>query len=67
MSSSASSATSDRRPSSLVPATDRIEALAGELAKTGAQAVAVATDVTDTAQVQRLIDTAVERSGRIDV
>src|SRR6476619_1951537 len=46
---------------------DRIEALAAEIAKAGCKAIAVATDVTDAAQVQRLVDAAVEQFGRIDV
>ncbi len=46
---------------------DRIEALAAEIAKAGGKAIAVATDVTDAAQVQRLVDAAVEQFGRIDV
>ncbi|BDG10079.1 SDR family oxidoreductase [Anaeromyxobacter paludicola] len=46
---------------------DRLEALVGEIAKGGGRALAVATDVTDAAQVQRLVDAAVERWGRIDV
>ena len=46
---------------------DRIEALAGEIEKAGGKAMAVATDVTDAAQVQRLVDVAVERYGRVDV
>lgn len=47
--------------------TDRIEALAEELTQSGAQALARATDVTDPEQVQRLVDAAVERYGRLDV
>jgi NADP-dependent 3-hydroxy acid dehydrogenase YdfG len=47
--------------------TDRIEALAAEIAKAGGKAIAVATDVTDAAQVQRLVDAGVEQFGRIDV
>lgn len=46
---------------------ERIRALADELAAAGGNALAVATDVTDRAQVQRLVDAAVERHGRIDV
>ncbi|MCA9258374.1 MAG: SDR family oxidoreductase [Planctomycetales bacterium] len=45
---------------------DRIEALADELGGDG-QALAVVTDVTDPAQVKRLVDAAVERFGRVDV
>ena len=47
--------------------TDRIEALAEELTRSGAQALARATDVTDPAQLERLVGAAVERYGRIDV
>jgi NADP-dependent 3-hydroxy acid dehydrogenase YdfG len=46
---------------------DRIEALAGEIAQSGGKASAVATDVTDAAQVQRLVDAGVAQFGRIDV
>lgn len=46
---------------------DRLEALAAELTKGGGKALALATDVTDAAQVQRLVDAAVERFGRVDV
>ena len=46
---------------------DRIEALAGELTRAGGRALAVQTDVTRSEQVQRLVDAAVERFGRIDV
>ncbi len=45
----------------------RIEALAAELTAVGGQALAVTTDVTHSEQVKRLVDTAVERYGRIDV
>ena len=45
----------------------RIEALAAELNAGGGRALAVATDVTHSEQVKRLVDTAVERYGRIDV
>ncbi|MEP0547579.1 MAG: SDR family oxidoreductase [Rhodothermales bacterium] len=47
--------------------TDRIEALANELTESGAEALAVTTDVTDRDQVQALVDAAVDRFGRIDV
>jgi NADP-dependent 3-hydroxy acid dehydrogenase YdfG len=47
--------------------TDRIEALANELTESGAEALAVTTDVTDREEVQALVDAAVERFGRIDV
>jgi NADP-dependent 3-hydroxy acid dehydrogenase YdfG len=46
---------------------DRIQALANELIARGGQAFAVATDVTQFDQVQRLVDTAVQTYGRIDV
>jgi len=46
---------------------DRIDALTAEIVKAGGNAIAVATDVTDAVQVQRLVDAAVERFGRIDV
>jgi NADP-dependent 3-hydroxy acid dehydrogenase YdfG len=46
---------------------ERIEALAGELTVAGGNALAMATDVVDRAQVKRLIDRAVEAFGRIDV
>jgi NADP-dependent 3-hydroxy acid dehydrogenase YdfG len=46
---------------------DRIEALADELVAHGAKALALRTDVTDAAQVKRLVDVAVETHGRIDV
>ncbi len=46
---------------------DRIEALAAELARAGGQALALQTDVTRASDVQRLVDAAVERFGRIDV
>jgi NADP-dependent 3-hydroxy acid dehydrogenase YdfG len=45
----------------------RIAALAGELTAAGHKAIAVPTDVTDRDQVRRLVDTAVEEFGRIDV
>jgi NADP-dependent 3-hydroxy acid dehydrogenase YdfG len=46
---------------------DRLQALADELTNKGAKALAVVTDVTDRAQVQRLVDAAVRTYGRIDV
>ncbi|ABC82985.1 SDR family oxidoreductase [Anaeromyxobacter dehalogenans] len=46
---------------------DRLEALAGEITRDGGKALALATDVTDAVQVQRLVDAAVERFGRVDV
>lgn len=46
---------------------ERIEALAREIIAEGGQALALATDVTHFDQVQRLVDTAVQTFGRIDV
>ena len=46
---------------------ERIEALAGELARAGGKALALQTDVTRHEDVQRLVDAAVEKFGRIDV
>ena len=46
---------------------DRIDALARELTANGQPALAVQTDVTDRAQVQRLVDAAIARFGRVDV
>jgi NADP-dependent 3-hydroxy acid dehydrogenase YdfG len=46
---------------------ERLTALAAELTGHGAQATAVTTDVTDRAQVQRLVDAAVTTYGRVDV
>jgi NADP-dependent 3-hydroxy acid dehydrogenase YdfG len=46
---------------------DRIQALAKGLIAQGGQALAVATDVTQFDQVQRLVDTAAQTYGRIDV
>lgn len=46
---------------------ERLTALAGELAGKGAKATTVVTDVTDRAQVQRLVDAAVTTYGRVDV
>jgi NADP-dependent 3-hydroxy acid dehydrogenase YdfG len=46
---------------------DRIQALANELAAAGGKALSVATDVTRAEQVKRLVDTAVQTYGRIDV
>jgi NADP-dependent 3-hydroxy acid dehydrogenase YdfG len=45
----------------------RIQGLANELIAAGARALAVATDVTQFEQVQRLVDSAVHRYGRVDV
>jgi NADP-dependent 3-hydroxy acid dehydrogenase YdfG len=46
---------------------ERLRQLVEELTTADGRALAVATDVTDAAQVQRLVDTAVETYGRIDV
>lgn len=46
---------------------DRIAALADELTAAGGAAIAVETDVTDRAQVERLVAAAVDAHGRIDV
>jgi NADP-dependent 3-hydroxy acid dehydrogenase YdfG len=46
---------------------DRIQALARELVASGGAAIAVITDVTDRAQVKKLVDKAVREFGRIDV
>lgn len=46
---------------------DRLQALADELTGKGGKALAQATDVTDRAQVQALVDAAVQSFGRIDV
>jgi len=47
--------------------TDRIEALANEITGQGGKAFAVTMDVTKLDQVIKLVDTAVEKFGRIDV
>lgn len=46
---------------------ERIEALASEIAGKGGKALALSTDVVHRDQVQRLVDTAVQRFGRVDV
>ncbi len=46
---------------------ERIESLVRELTAKGGKALAVATDVSVCAQVQKLVDTAVQTYGRIDV
>ncbi|SOE95780.1 NADP-dependent 3-hydroxy acid dehydrogenase YdfG [Burkholderia sp. D7] len=46
---------------------DRIQALADELTRSGAKAIAVATDVTRFDDVKELVDTAVQTFGRVDV
>ncbi|MFI5907663.1 SDR family oxidoreductase [Dactylosporangium sp. NPDC051541] len=47
--------------------TDRLAALAAEITASGGRAVAVRVDVTDPADMHRLVETAVERFGRLDV
>lgn len=46
---------------------DRLQSLTKEFEAKGAKALAVTVDVTDRTQVQKLVDTAVETFGRIDV
>ncbi|WP_229689141.1 SDR family oxidoreductase [Puia dinghuensis] len=46
---------------------ERIQALADQLNKNGGKALALTTDVTDVAQVKKLVDSAVEKYGRVDV
>jgi NADP-dependent 3-hydroxy acid dehydrogenase YdfG len=46
---------------------DRIQSLADELTGSGGKALAIPTDVTHYDQVKRLVDTAVQTFGRIDV
>jgi NADP-dependent 3-hydroxy acid dehydrogenase YdfG len=46
---------------------DRIEKLAKEIQDNGGQALAIAMDVTQRDQVKRLVDSAVEQFGRVDV
>src|SRR3954464_15051512 len=46
---------------------ERLQALAEEITASGGEALVLATDVTQRAQVQALVDAAVERFGRIDV
>jgi len=46
---------------------DRISSLAEELNGRSGKALAVTADVTDREQVTRLVDTAVQKCGRIDV
>ena len=47
--------------------TERLGRLSRELGAQGGKSLVVATDVTDRAQVQKLVDSAVETFGRIDV
>jgi len=46
---------------------ERLQKLVDEITRAGGKASAVATDVTDPAQVQALVDGAVEQYGRVDV
>jgi NADP-dependent 3-hydroxy acid dehydrogenase YdfG len=46
---------------------ERLQALVNDIRRSGGRALALATDVTDAAQVQSLVDAAVESFGRIDV
>lgn len=46
---------------------DRIEKLANEIQHTGGNAIAIATDVTNRDQVMKLVDSAVDKFGRVDV
>ncbi|PYS71635.1 MAG: oxidoreductase, partial [Acidobacteria bacterium] len=46
---------------------DRLQSLADELTGKGGKALAVTTDVTRRDQVKKLVDTAVQKFGRIDV
>ena len=46
---------------------DRLQSLANELSSSGGKALAVATDVTHRNQVKRLVDTAAQKFGRVDV
>ena len=46
---------------------DRLQALADELTGSGGKALAVTMDVTNRDQVKKLVDTAVQKFGRIDV
>ncbi len=46
---------------------DRLETLAAEIAAAGGQALTLVADVTREADMQRLVDAAVERFGRLDV
>ncbi|MFH0129940.1 SDR family oxidoreductase [Variovorax sp. VaC1] len=46
---------------------DRLQAMVEEMKANGGQAIAVETDVSDKAQVQHLVDTAITAFGRIDV
>lgn len=47
--------------------TERIQSVADELTRSGGKALAIPTDVTQYEQVKRLVDTAVQTYGRLDV
>jgi NADP-dependent 3-hydroxy acid dehydrogenase YdfG len=47
--------------------TERLQAVVEEITQRGGRASAIVTDVTDAAQVQALVDAAVEKYGRVDV
>ena len=47
--------------------TDRIESLADEIKENGGDAIAVSTDVTQRDQVKKLVDSAVDALGQVDV
>jgi NADP-dependent 3-hydroxy acid dehydrogenase YdfG len=46
---------------------DRLQSLTEELTASGGKAIAIATNVTHRDEVKRLVDTAVQKFGRIDV
>src|SRR4249920_1278067 len=46
---------------------DLLDALAEELNSAGVEALAVPTDLTDSAQIERLFERALERFGRVDI
>jgi NAD(P)-dependent dehydrogenase (short-subunit alcohol dehydrogenase family) len=46
---------------------DRLESLVAEIAGEGGRAVAIPTDVTDSEQVERLVESAVNLFGRVDI
>src|SRR5437667_4369959 len=45
---------------------DRLQSLAAELKRSGGNALAITTDVTDYDQVKKLVDAAVQTYGRVD-
>jgi short-subunit dehydrogenase len=46
---------------------DLLDALASELSASGVEAFAIPTDLTDAAQIERLVERALERFGKIDI